>query len=82
MECVSNFSNISLVPSNDTFCILMSCHQGDVDFGKAFCDFVNSCFEKRSKVLKGIREKNIYCRPEETLTRYGRLSKRPTKLDL
>ena len=82
MECVSNFSNISLVLSNDTFCILMSCHQGDVDFGKAFCDFVNSCFEKRSKVLKGIREKNIYCRPEETLTRYGRLSKRPTKLDL
>ena len=60
----------------------MSCLDGDFEVGKAMCDFLNKCFAKRSENLKYSKDKNVYLRPEFTVTKSGRLSKRPSRLDV
>ena len=64
------------------FFTLLSCLNGDMEVGRLFCNFVNTCFEKRSDTLNMIKEKNILCRPETTITRSGRISRRPKKYRL
>ena len=81
-EKLSEFSFLSLIPSIDVFCKIMSYMEGDLEFGKAICNFIDLCFEKRSKALAVIKEKEIYLRPLKTTTRSGRISKRRTILDL
>ena len=77
-----NFSELSLVPSDSLFCTLMSCMQGDLEVGETVCNYINTCFEKRTSCLNEKREKEIYLRPQSTITSKGRLSKRPIILDL
>ena len=65
-----------------TFCQLMSCFNGDLEVGKEFCIFLNACFNIRTEAIKEIQEKKLLCRPESTITRLGRVSKRPLRMDL
>ena len=81
-EKLSSFSNIILNPSDDVFHMLMSCMQGDLEVGRALCEFVNSSFERRSKKIGEIKEREKYLRPIQTITKSGRISKRPTPLNL
>ena len=81
-KSLSDFTNISLVQSDQTFCTLMSCMEGDLEVGEVLCNYINSCFEKRALILSEIKEKEIYLRPKSTITSSGRLSKRPIILDL
>ena len=82
IESLSNVSYLSFDATESIFCILMSCFNGDLEIGKLVCNFINACFEKRKDTLNEIHDKNILCRPETTITRLGRISKRPTRLDL
>ena len=77
---LSQFSSIPFDLSNNTFCILMSCLNGDVEVGKIFCEYINSCFTKRREAFNCSRENEIMNRPPCTVTRYGRLSKRPNRI--
>ena len=60
----------------------MSGLQGDQDVGKLFCDYLNKCFKLRSEILSHTKENNILQRSLPTLTRSGRISKRPAIFDL
>ena len=76
---------ITCIPLDDTdytFCQLMSCVNGDLEVGKEFCNFLNACFNIRTEAIKEIQEKKILCRPESTITRLGRVSKRPIRMYL
>ena len=75
-------SIIDFKASDEIFCLLMTCLNGDLDIGKAVCKFVNSCFETRYTYLGDYREKEILLRPKVTVTRSGRNSKRPVRLDI
>ena len=79
---LSKFTSITFNATEDIFCKLMSCLNGDLEVGKAFCDFLNKCFKLRNETLSEIKENNILCRPETTVTRIGRVSKRPQRMDL
>ena len=79
---LSDSTILTLIPSEDNACNLMSCMNGDFEVGKAICEFINDCFSKRSKILSIKKENEIYLRPLVTVTNSGRLSKRPTRLDL
>ena len=82
MEQLSSFSNISINPSNESFRCLMSYNHGDVEVGKILCSFINKSFEKRSSKTHEIKEREKYIRPAYTSTKFGRLSKRPNRMDL
>ena len=56
-EYLSSFSDILSLSDEQLFPILMSCKDGDYEFTKAVCKFVNASFEKRSHHLK-------VCQPE------------------
>ena len=73
---------LSLLPTDEMFCTLISCLNGDYEIGKAMCEFINSCFLKRSLALSMKKEKDIYLRPELTVTKFGRHSKRPSRFDI
>ena len=77
-----DFTTLTLDPSDETFCILMSCMNGDIEVGKAMCEFVNSCFAKRSVMLSLKNENEILLRPKITVTKSGRHSKRPSKFNI
>ena len=79
---LSNFSTISLTPSNLNFATVMSCANGDIEVGKLMCNFINTCFEIRAQFLVDKRERENLLRPISTTTRSGRVSKRPCRLDI
>ena len=79
---LSKFSNLSFTPCTNTFSLIMSCLDGDMEAGTIVCEFINKCFEKRANILNEFNETNKYLRPKLTITRSGRHSKRPALLDL
>ena len=50
-EYLSSFSDILSISDEQLFPILMSCNNGDYEFTKVVCKFVNASFEKRSHHL-------------------------------
>ena len=81
-EKLLGFTNVSIIPSDELFCMLMLRMQGDLEVGKVLCNFRNSCFVKSSSEISTMKEKEIYLRPITTVTRFGPTSKRPAVLDL
>ena len=79
---LSNILTIKMTPSDDLFHTIMSSLHGDLEVGRIVCNFINSCFVIRSEMLCNKRETDIYQRTKSTTTRSGRVSKRPTILDL
>ena len=79
---LSQFSCLNVRSTREMFHTLMSCMQGDLEVGRVLCDFINSCFNKRSIKLAEIKEDEIYLRPISTVTQSGRVSKRPNILNL
>ena len=74
------FTELNFDEPLSLFSELMSCN--DFEIGEVFCDFINSCFAKRRQCLSIIVENNILLRPEITITKSGRTSKRPIKHDV
>ena len=81
-EEMNEFTFITTEPTINNFYTLMSCLKGDLEVGRTFCNYINSCFEIRQECLFKTKQKNILLRPESTTTRSGRISKRPTRIDL
>ena len=81
-ERLNQISTIASDPSDDTFSLLMSCLNEDVEVVKLFCEYINNCFDKRRETYNTIRQDEIFKRPLSTLTRSGRISKRPTRIDI
>ena len=81
-EELANILAIPLLPTNDFFLLLMSSLGGDLEVGRIICNFINVCFKIRSDMLCTKREMDILLRPCTTITRTGRISKRPSILDL
>ena len=51
--------------------------------GSQFCPYIiNNCFDIRTERCNKVKEDAILIRPETTITRYGRISKRPARTDL
>ena len=82
MIIIDIFTHILLDGTTDTFCILMSSLNGDIEIGQAICNYVNTCFRIRSDTVSMTKENNILCRPATTTTRSGRVSTRPNRIDL
>ena len=49
--CLQSLSSISLSPTRETYTTLMQCANGDLEFSRATCQFVNACFAKRKLSL-------------------------------
>ena len=60
----------------------MSGLNGDLEIGGAVCNYINNCFDTRSDILSYKKETDILKRTQSCITRSGRISKRPTILDL
>ena len=60
----------------------MSGLNGDLEVGRITCLYINTLFEIRSDLLSQKKESDILKRVRSSVTRYGRLSKRPDILDL
>ena len=69
-------------PTIETFVSIMSALEGDAEVGLAVCELVNECLLKRAQILCEKNEKEILMRPEVTITKSGRHSKRPDIFDL
>ena len=82
IERINEVSIISFQANSTTFCTLMSCLNGDYEVSSIVCDFLNECFGIRRDSNNQAKENNILLRPETTKTRCGRISKRPTRIDL
>ena len=79
---LSNFLLLDTSPSEEFFHLLMSGLQGDEEVGKIVCDYINDCVKIRSETLSHKIETDILQRAKSTITRYGRVSKRPETLDM
>ena len=79
---LEKFTSIRLDSSNQSFHLLMSCLNGDLEVGRLTCEFINKCFEIRREAANIAKEKEIFCRPQTTTTRSGRTSKRPLRIDV
>ena len=79
---LNEFTVIPFDDKMDSFNIIMSSLNGDIDVGRHVCEFINSCFKLRIEYFNIVKERNILCRPATTLTRFGRVSKRPNRIDL
>ena len=53
---LSSFTDIQNLSDNEIFAVLMSCNNGDYEFTKAVCNFVNLSFEIRSDHLKSVNQ--------------------------
>ena len=53
---LSSFTDIQNFSDNEIFSVLMSCNNGDYEFTKAVCNFVNLSFEIRSDHLKSVNQ--------------------------
>ena len=51
-----SFTDIQNLSGNEIFLVLMSCNNGDYEFTKAVCNFVNLRFEIRSDHLKSANQ--------------------------
>ena len=60
----------------------MSCASNDFGVGNTLCNYTNACFEKRTNLLVDMKENEKFLRPIPTITKSGRVSKRPCRLDL
>ena len=81
-EELSNILSIDITPSINLFYTLMSGLYGDLEVGRIMCNFINKCFEIRSEILSYRRETDILQRSKSSITRSGRISKKPAILDL
>ena len=79
---LNEFTVIPFDDKMDSYNIIMSSLNGDIDVGRHVCEFINSCFKLRIEYFNIVKERNILCRPATTLTRFGRVSKRPNRIDL
>ena len=82
VELLNEYTTIPFQATINEFCTLMSCLNGDLDVARIFCDFINNCFDIRKDYCNKTKENNILIRPETSTTRYGRISKRPNRIDL
>ena len=81
-KTLESFPTLNVNTANEPLNLFLSCLNGDLEVGRAICDFINICFSIRSQALSTKIEKDIYLRPQITITSSGRLSVRPRKLDL
>lgn len=51
IESLQQFSNITLVNTQEMFHVIMSYQNGDTEFAKAVCLFVTSTFSKRELII-------------------------------
>ena len=82
---IENLNSFILMPLDgtyDSFYMFMSYLDGDLEVGRLLCNYVNTCFDIRRDSLNKVKENLIFCRPETTTTRFGWISKRPTRIDL
>ena len=79
---ISSFTCIPFDGTENSFCILMSSLEGDLEVASLVCKYINACFEIRRNSLFTLKENEILCRPKTTTTRFGRVSKRPNRIDL
>ena len=82
VDLLNEYTTIPFQATTNTFCTLMSCLNGDLDVARIFCDFINNCFDIRKDYCNKTKENNNLIRPENSTTRYGRISKRPNRIDL
>ena len=82
IKLLNDVTTIKFEANEPTFCTIMSCLNGDFEVATILCDFINKCFEIRQDSIKQAKETIILTRPENTKTRSGRVSKRPTRIDL
>lgn len=82
VKTLESFSTLNINTANEPLNLILSCLNGDLEVGRAICNFINICFSIRSQALSTKIERDIYLRPQITITSSGRHSLRPTKLDL
>ena len=81
-ESLRIFTSIPSDATHENFCTIMSGLNGDLEVSRNLCYFINNCFEIRRESINTASEKNVLLRPEVTTTRSGRLSRRPTRLNV
>ena len=82
---IEKLKSISIINTESTIeclSLILSYLNGDVEVGLIVCNYINACFEKRTVALNYEKEKEIFLRPEMTITHSGRESRRPLRLDL
>ena len=79
---LSKMLSVPINPCKESFQLLMSGLNGDIEVSKVICEFLNKCFKIRSENLSYKTETDILQRIKPSQTRLGRISKRPTILDL
>ena len=82
VERLNEFTTLPCNASDNTFCALMSCLNGDLEVASRLCLFINNCFQIRIDFCNTAKQIDILLRPETTKTRSGRISKRPNVFDL
>ena len=56
IKYLSSFTDIQNMLDNEMFLVLTSCNNGDYEFTRTVCNFVNLSFEIRSDYLKGVNQ--------------------------
>ena len=79
---LSKMLSVPINPCEESFILIMSGLNGDIEVSKVICEFLNKCFKIRSENLSYKIETDILQRIKPSQTRLGRISKRPTILDL
>ena len=82
LKYLQNISTLNFNPSEEAYITIMSCLNGDVEVGRAVCNYVNTSLTVRTQALSEKKEKDIHLRPLITITKSGRHSVRPDRLDL
>ena len=82
VKSLNEISTIDFVPTNECLSLILSYLNGDIEVCFLVCNYINSCFDKRTLALNEKREREIFIRPKLTITHSGRHSRRPEKMDL
>ena len=82
VKSLNEISTIELVPTNECLSSILSYLNGDIEICFLVCNYINTCFDKRTLALNEKREREIFIRPKLTITHSGRHSRRPEKMDL
>ena len=82
VKSLNEISTIELVPTNECLSSILSYLNGDIEICFLVCNYINTCFDKRTLALNEKREGEIFKRPKSTATHSGRHSRRPEKMDL
>ena len=63
---IETISTLKIADSPKIFNILMNCNQGDIEFSKEICNYVNDCFIKQDLGLKQLKQIRAYPVSTET----------------